>query len=334
MAPASGKPKTSKRIEPLDWTKGMLVLCMVAYHSINYSAYRPLAFRFLPFLPPSFVLIAGLVVGSIYTARYNLDSWKPYARLMVRGAKLLLLFTLLNVGYCVLAAHSLAGGLLEFADRASLIFVSGNGRAAIFEVLLPISYFLLLVPVLLWLRSKAVWTTPVCGIGICVLCSVLESRGISSENLTLLSAGILGMTLGLVPMETLDRFARKWTWVGLIYLLYQILRWFIGDIYPVEMFGAVASVLLLYAVACYLDMSAWTGRQMVLFGRYSLLGYLAQIALLQVIVKAVGGKPEHWSGVLVVAGLTTILLYFVVRLVNSLRQRNASMDLIYKFVFA
>jgi hypothetical protein len=322
------------RINSLDWTKGALVLVMVVYHSINYSAFRPLAFKFLPFLPPSFVLIAGFVVGAIYSARYDVGTWKPYARLWVRGLKLLLLFAALNVGACILLEHNVADGLFEFADRSGIVFLSGNGREAIFEVLLPIAYFLLLVPGLLWLRTHAAAAIPICAIAVFVLCTVLERQGLASVNLTLLSAGILGMALGLVPLAAVDRFARKWSGVLLIYLLYRLGSWSFGEIYPVYLFGAAASVLVLYACALRLDMSAWTGRQLVLLGRYSLLGYLAQIALIRVMVWGAGGNPRHWDGVIAVGMLTTVLLFLLVHLVSALRRRSRLVDASYKCVFA
>src|ERR1039458_3410046 len=67
-------PVASTRIAALDWTKGALILFMVAYHAINYSAFRPLAFRYLAFLPPSFILITGFLVGQVYAAKYDLRS--------------------------------------------------------------------------------------------------------------------------------------------------------------------------------------------------------------------------------------------------------------------
>ena len=326
--------KSVARIEPLDWTKGALVLFMVVYHAINYSVYRPLSFRYLSFLPPSFVMIAGLVVGSVYAARYDMGSWKPYVRLMIRGIKLLLIFVVLNLGLCIVRERDLIGGFMVFTDRAGMIFLSGNGREGIFEVLLPIAYFLLLAPLLLWLRSRVASAIPVCGFAVFVLCVVLEERGVDSLNLTLLSAGILGMTLGLIPIEAIDHFSRKWTRVLLIYIFYQICRWFIGDIYPVEMFGAAVSVFLIYTCALHLNMAAWTGRQMILLGRYSLLGYLLQIGFLQVMVKVAGGKSEHWASVIAVGVLTSVFLFLVVNLVDFLRRHHRPTDLIYKGVFA
>lgn len=322
------------RIEPLDWTKGALVLVMVVYHSINYSIFRPVAFQYLPFLPPSFVMIAGFVVGAIYAARYDLRTWSPYARLLVRGLKLLLLFTVLNIGFCVLLERDLIAGGYDFAERSGMIFVSGNGREGIFEVLLPIAYVLLLMPALLWLRGRSGYVIPGCALALFVLNIVMERRGLSSVNLMLLSAGVLGMAFGLVPLAAVDRFARNWAGVLWCYLLYHLCSWRLGEIYPVQMFGAAATVLLLYACALRLDMSAWAGRQLVRLGRYSLLGYLAQIALIRLMVPLLGGKPEHWGGVIVVGMATTLVLCGIVGLVNRLRRWHRPVDAIYKFVFA
>ena len=120
----------------------------------------------------------------------------------------------------------------------------------------------------------------------------------------------------------------------LLYVAYHLCRRAFDDIYPVEMFGAAASVLLVYTCALHLDMSAWPGRQLVLLGRYSLLGYLVQIALIRAMVWGVGGKPGHWTGVVVIGMLTTGLLFLLVHLVNGLRRRNRPVDICYKYVFA
>src|SRR3954471_1262204 len=87
----------STRITALDWTKGALIVCMVVYHAINYSAFRPLAFRYLAFLPPSFIFVAGFLVGQTYASKYDLSRTAPYRRLIVRGLKILILFTVFNL---------------------------------------------------------------------------------------------------------------------------------------------------------------------------------------------------------------------------------------------
>src|SRR6187399_3095901 len=108
VAPASAAAPSpvAARIDALDWVKGALVVFMVVYHAMGYSRFRPLSFEYLGFLPASFIFITGFVVGQIYAARYNLQSWKPYLRLMTRGLKLLVLFTLLNLAWFIAIERS------------------------------------------------------------------------------------------------------------------------------------------------------------------------------------------------------------------------------------
>jgi hypothetical protein len=331
--PTVAPARTASRIDALDWTKGALVVCMVVYHSINYSAFRPMAFEYLAFLPSSFILIAGFLVGQIYAAKYDLKSGKPYLRLAVRGIKLLLLFLILNVGYCMVLQRGVADGLWEFADRAGTVFLSGNGREGIFEVLLPIAYFLLLAPVLLWVRSRAGAAIAICAGGMFLLCVLLERKGLSYKNLSLLNAGFIGMACGLVPLGSIDRLARKWIAVLALYGAYRLCSHLIGEVYWVEMFGAMASLILLYSCGLHLDCASATGRAMVLVGKYSLLGYLVQIPVIRLIVHFIGGKPAHWIGVVAVTLATAVLLFLIVRGVHELRRRNRFVEITYKAVF-
>jgi len=333
LQPSVAAPRSATRIEALDWTKGALVVLMVIYHSINYSAFRPMAFKYLAFLPESFILIAGFIVGQVYAAKYDLGTWKPYFRLSVRGLKLLVLFLILNIGYCIAHEHDVIEGLWNFGDRSEAILLSGNGRQGIFEVLLPIAYFLLLAPALLWARSRARAAVVIAALATVVLCVLLERRGVSSKNLSLLSAGIMGMAAGLIRIDSINRFANRWYAVIAVYTVYRLCSYFDGENYSVQMFGAFASLMLLYAVALHLDCGSWIGSQMVMFGRYSLLGYLAQIPLIQLLVH-VFRRPAHWVGVGEVTVATTILLFLVLLTVQWVRKQIGFADRIYKFIFA
>jgi len=322
------------RIGALDWTKGALILCMVAYHAINYSAFRPLAFRYLAFLPPSFIFITGFLIAQVYATRYDLHSWKPYARLAIRGLKLLLLFIALNVLHCIFLERNLVDGLWEFVDRSDGIFLSGNGRTGIFEVLLPIAYFLLLAPGLLWVRSRAGAAIPVTTLAIFLFTDFLEIKGVSSKNLALLSAGFIGLAFGVIPIQKLDRFAHCWISALSVYIVYRSCSVYWGEQYAVQMFGGVATLLLLYCCAQSLGAMSRTGPVLVFLGRYSLLGYLAQIPLLQAVVKVIGGKPAHWPGVILAALSTGFLLFFVVRAADYARRANRGVDAVYRAIFA
>lgn len=334
IAREPGKSRPVARIGALDWTKGALVVCMVAYHSINYSAFRPMAFTALGFLPPSFILIAGFLVGQVYATKYSLDTWKPYGRLLIRGLKLLLLFLILNVAHCVILERDIVSGVWEFADRAGTIFISGNNREGIFEVLLPIAYFLIIAPALLWVRSRTRSAVTLFAVAIFLLCVVLERGGTTYKNLSLLSAGMIGMACGLIRIESIDWFAVKLPLVLGLYAIYRLCSYRYGEIYSVQIFGALVSLILLYGLALHLDCDSRVGRRIVLLGKYSLAGYLIQIPLIQGLVLSFHGKPTHWSGVIAIALITAALLFFIVEGLNFLRTRSSVVDGAYKAVFA
>lgn len=333
VQPVTALRRRSTRIDALDWTKGSLIICMVIYHAINYSAFRAMSFQYLAFLPLSFILITGFLVGQIYAIRYDLGTWKPYARLSIRGTKLFLLFAGLNAGFYVISKGGFYQGWSEFMARSGGIFLSGKGRSAIFEVLLPIAYFLLLAPLLLWLRFWKCGLVAVMAGALFFICTALEWNGRSFQNLGLFSAGVIGAALGLVRMEGIDKVAAQWLPVLLPYVLYRLCSRCFGEIYPVQVFGATASVFVLYSCALHLDCGSWFGRQIVILGRYSLLGYLAQIAILQALVKLCGGRPDHWAGVLGFGIATAALLFAIVRVVHAQRQSLPVVDLFYKTVF-
>jgi hypothetical protein len=322
------------RIGSIDWVKGALVVFMVVYHAMNYSAFRPLAFKFLAFLPPSFILIAGYLVGQVYITKYDLSSLKPYVRLALRGTKLLLIFTLLNLGYRLLSAPSLFDGWDEFCTRAGITFISGNSRASIFEVLLPIAYFLLLAPMLLWFRFRVRSFISVTAVCCFVGCVLLQARGSEYKNLELLSAGIIGMALGAIPIQSVDRVARNWLVVLAVYLGYRMLSYAFGDTYALQMIAAAVTVLLLYSIALHLGDDPWISQQLILLGRYSLLAYLVQIGLLQVMVRIMHKKAGHsWEVVgLVIA--TVLSTYAVVLFVHKLRKLSLMAGVAYNVVFA
>ena len=307
---------------------------MVVYHSINYSAFRTIAFQFFAFLPLAFIMITGFLVSHVYAANYDLRTWRPYGRLVLRGAKLFLLFAILNLAYSIGLNNDIVAGTSQFLAHSSAIFVSGNDRSAIFEVLLPIAYFLLLAPLLLWLRSHNGALLISCALFVFLLCFGLETAATPIRNLGLLSVGIVGMALGLLDINTVDRFARRWMAVIFLYLLYRLASSVFGESYAVQLFASVVGVLFIYCCALHQDLQTWFQRQMILFGHYSLVAYLLQIALLQVAIKVLGGKPETPVGVLALTLLTVSFTYMSVLVIHGMRRQSRPIDVLYRAAFA
>ena len=230
--------------------------------------------------------------------------------------------------------HSVYHGFWTFAERADAIYLYASGRVAIFEVLLPIAYFLLLAPVLLWLRARIRGAVVVIALLALAGCLFMESKGMSFKQPSLLSAGLFGMAAGLIPMARVEGAARFWIFPLLAFVLYRACQYFFGGRFAVEMFGAAASVFLLYAIALRLEKVPALWRWIIITGQYSLLAYLAQIALLQIIVKAVGGKPDTILPVIGIGALTLALTWVVIVVTKAIRARSSFADSLYKAVFA
>src|SRR5687768_184813 len=129
----------------LDFTKGVLVLLMVVYHWLNYfvSPYG-FGYRYIRFITPSFVFLAGFLVTNLLVARRNTNSAALSGRLLARGIKLLLVFTVLNLAVAAIEPPRPSGqlqGLASFIDAFPESYVTGEHTS--FFVLLPISYTLI-----------------------------------------------------------------------------------------------------------------------------------------------------------------------------------------------
>src|SRR5258705_8503947 len=96
--PMMATASKSHRIPALDFTKGALVLFMVLYHWLNYFiAPQGDFYRYIRFVTPSFIFVAGFLISNVYFSKYDIFDLKLPARLMQRGLKILGVFILLNV---------------------------------------------------------------------------------------------------------------------------------------------------------------------------------------------------------------------------------------------
>jgi hypothetical protein len=324
------EPKRA-RDEALDWVKGALVVLMVVYHSLNYSVYTQVAFANIAFLPPSFIFVAGFLLTNSYLARYDLKDWRLHQRLVTRGAKLILLFTAINLGLYFIALGP--GALQLFAENFQAIYLAASGRFASFPILTSIGYLLLLAPLLLVIGSLNRWMLPALALMLFIFCSVVEWRGTVGYHLSLISAGIAGAAFGLVPLERISGFARKWFIVVPLYGLYRTGSYFIGDPYPMQLMGVVTGLLVLYSLALLLPIRMQSYKETVLLGRYSLFGYIVQLGVIQVTVRMFGPFETPLS-VVILAVVTLAVMWAITRITHWLRAKARVVDLTYRAAFA
>jgi hypothetical protein len=314
-------------------TKGVLVVFMVIYHSLNYTTEYYLAFRYMAFLPPSFILIVGFLLSSVYSVRYDLRDLRLHQRLIIRGFKLILLFTLLNIAALLSRGQPLRN-LELFFNHSPEIYLLGAGRFAAFEILLPIGYLLLLAPVLILINHAHRVALPVIAVGFLAICAFLDANGKSSLNWSMLAAGVLGIVLGRVPVGKLDLLRYLWPIPLLTYCAAFAIITVTGQTYLLQIVSACAALALIYGLCARFSMPSWPQHRLLRLGQYSLVAYIFQIAILQVLVRLFG-RPAPWSVAFFLLLFGTLFLMTVlVECVEWARTRSAGVQTFYKAVFA
>ena len=334
----------TRRIPALDFTKGALVLLMVLYHWLNYFiATEGDFYRYLRFLTPSFIFITGFLISNVYLSKYEISDWKLPKRLIQRGLKILGVFIFLNMAISFLIRESYSGKILF--DPLSIesiiaicvtgnVYIVGIGKAAVFHILVPISYLLLLSAGLLIARRfcKYIFHIVCMGFMLCVL--ILYLNGFESGNLDLLTMGLLGVSIGHVSLETINRVAGHPYMLGGAYLCYLCAITVWNVIYPLQVVGVCLSLMLIYMLGAKDAEPGKLRRHMILLGKYSLFGYLIQIAILQFILRGLQHIDLGASELVISLIGAIILTMLTVEAVDRARSRSTTLDGLYTAVFA
>lgn len=330
-------PPARSRLAFLDLAKGILVILMVVYHSLNYTNEYHLAFRYLSFLPPSFILVTGYLVAIAYYPRYAQGDRSVGSRLITRGAKLLALFVALNVvaQYVRSPAYgqSLSVGVEGFFRNWQEVFLRGSGPAVAFEVLLPIAYLLLLSPLLLWLARRHVAILQAVAGSAVAAGAVMDHLGTANANFNLLSAGLVGMVAGRFLPQA-EMIGRPLVLALIGYAVYFPVSLTKGYVYLVQLTGACVALVLICSVSLRLGEQGRGQRFLIREGQYSLLAYIVQIGALQVLSRVLGRPDPVSVGSLALFGGALLVMFAANATTDWLRQRLAPADRLYRAVFA
>jgi len=339
MTATSGK---SNRIEALDFTKGALVLIMVLYHWIDYFC-GPYDNRYLRFLTPSFIFISGFIISNVYLRKYGISDRKLPNRLIQRGLKILGVFVVLNAIRFLLVAGRSQGPqtptrswLQSFVDIYVIGTAAGGGdlKAVAFIILVPIGYLLILSAFLLIVSRFYRYTFHVVCLSFLVCVLITNFERFEIPNLELLTIGLLGVLAGYLPIERVNAAVRHPYSLAAAYLLYLVAITFWNVIYPLQIIGVYLSLMILYLLGEHSGEPGMARRTILLLGNYSLLGYIAQIAILQCLRLGF----SHFGPEVAVRGLSFVLAFALtilsVMVVDKARAQSATMDRLYKVVFA
>ncbi|HTY84385.1 MAG TPA: hypothetical protein VMB19_09205 [Silvibacterium sp.] len=338
----TGGTKKSKRIPALDFVKGALVLIMVLYHWINYF-FGASDNRYLRFLTPSFIFITGFLISNIYLSKYGIANPHLPRRLLQRGIKILAVFAGLNLARTAVFPHTYGSQMLaEHSSIRSLVDIyvigsnlgGGQGKAIAFFILVPIAYVLILSALLLMVGKSYRYTFhALCALLFLVVLG-LRLDGLQSANAELIAIGLLGIVTGYLPIEKINRFLDYPYVLVVAYLgyLWAITLWNI--VYALQVVGVLLSLMILYVIARpKVDPGRIRGL-VILLGKYSLLGYIAQIAILQVLHQALIRTTLTETALLTVSFFAAFLLTILsVEATDWTRKRVALVDRIYTGVF-
>lgn len=334
----SGKP--SGRIAALDFTKGSLILIMVLYHWLNYFV-GPTGYYYiyLRFLPPSFIFISGFLVSHIYLAKYQITDSKLPKRLLTRGAKLLGVFAALNVIIDLLmdGPHREQIMLAKLSPHVLwTTYVMGSfadGRSVAFFILLPISY-LLILSALLCVACRIYRHAFHAAFAVSLVLLLAASvNGVESGNLEFLTTGLFGISTGYLPMHRIQYVLKHPYGLMLAYLGYIVAINFWGVTYPFQVVSVFLTLGLLYWLGTISGELRRIPRIIIRLGKYSLYGYIVQIAILQVMRR---GLRLYTSNRWVAEGCFIAAVMFTIAAVEMLdegRRRSPALNRLYAAVF-
>ena len=337
------KPTDLSRDTAIDFTKGALVLFMVLYHWLNYFlGPQGRYYDYLRFLTPSFIFITGFMISQIQLRRYENGGRSLSKRLFVRGLKLLIVFLVLNVLVYAALSHVQVSYSLWVKSLRSLswaAFVVGTSRAAdgqksvVFNILVPIAYLLIVsAGVVLARRVRYAFY---CTLSL-LIAAVIFMRFSHLENmyLDLLMIGVLGVAIGFAGKGQLALVIGHPYILSALYCLFLAAITIWGVPLPLEIASVILTTALLYSAGSRLAPPGTARRRMILLGKYSLLGYIAQIAILQGL-RRLSWLSQHGVGASLAALLLGALLTVaIVEAVDIARQRSKIANDLYRLVFA
>ena len=334
---ATTSAKFSGRIAALDFTKGALILIMVLYHWLNYFV-SPTGdyYIYLRFLPPSFIFISGFLVSHVYLAKYEINDSKLPKRLLMRGLKLLAVFAALN-----LIIDLLLGGpdlLMQLFSMHMLWsnYIVGSfadGRSVAFFILLPISYLLILSAILCMACRIYKYAFHVTFLISALSLLFISLNGIKSGNLEFLTTGLLGISIGYLPIHRINYVLKYPYALVLAYLAYLAAINVWGVTYPFQVVSVFLTLGLLYWLGTISGELHRIPRIVVLLGKYSLFGYIIQIAILQMLHRSLRVLSlNNW----VAAACFLIAVAFTVisvEVLDAARKKSFHINRLYAAVF-
>ena len=145
---------------------------------------------------------------------------------------------------------------------------------------------------------------------------------------------MFGVFTGFVPIAAINDFVRHPYMLGIAYLCYTIAITIWNVPFSLQVVGVPLSLMVIYLVAISGNDGGKVKSEVILLGKYSLFGYISQIAMLQILAASL--RHANFGFVMLSVSFVAAfaLTIMSVEVVDRLRARVLSMDRLYKAVFA
>lgn len=320
----------------LDFVKGILVIGMIIYHMMTYfsnATYKE--FSYVRFVTGAFIFLSGYIISAFYTSKYGIDKAAISMRLLIRGIKLLLIFTFINILIISTGIGNPNKPMLDimtFMNNITNIYLYGSYKYISFFILLPISYVLMISPIFILHTSSKI----LINIILAILIISLILLNIGSEIIDLGIIGLIGLLVGSVIgiMEIVFYIKNRYIIIfGIVFFIYNMEyfnRYIIG--YSICI---MILIKLFYDFAKSLCIKNSLVQIIIMFGQYSLVCYIMQIVFLQGLVRIL--PKQKWGigceTMSIFIGTNIFLLALCIS-VTFLRNRFGLMDKSYRFIFS
>jgi hypothetical protein len=237
----------------------------------------------------------------------------------------------------VLYALSKGNTLPDLPNHQALfaLFITGDfsGKVVAFYILIPIAYLLILSGLLMVPLRAYRYTFHAACICLFATIAVVDLYGRKSQILEIVAIGMLGILVGFVPIDIVNKAVRHPYFLALFYLIYTVMITRYNVAYPLEVVGTCLSVAIIYLLGTNSFRRDWMSDKLTLLGKFSLFGYIAQIAILQVLQAGLRHVSPRSAALAISFSAAFALLLMAVEVTDLARRRSASVDKLYKAVF-
>lgn len=338
--PGQAKRNPSGRDKGLDFVKGWLVVGMVIYHTAclneragdtNYLSVQSI----FDFVTGSWIYISGVIIATYYAKSSIVNWWQVSQRLLTRGLKLLVL--VLSMNAMLIALGWSKGNLSLSWNSLYTVLIPGTGATS-FEILIGISYMLLISPLLL--IQKKVGNI----LALLILLSVpLFYYHNARFNHWAIACGMGGFLIGGVlgtdwfrrlyqpkRNNTLPLLASM-SVVALYFTLKLLWNYGKGDIF-IYLVGITSILAMLYLCFQWFTQFRSVVYVLELLGRYPLVAYIWQMGVI-VYFAAMKSRLGVELPYIIDFSIVMVVLILSIQLLNILISRNTLVNKTYGWLF-